>query len=178
MTRIRLQALSVAAFPVILAIGILTIPLVSDYSDHALAEEAASQTARWYWGHVIGAAAFGFGALASCSIAGYLDRRGEGLDVIGLPLAVVGAALYAAGLGADGVGPVAIAAGGGQAQTFFDGSGMLVSGVFIAASMAFGAGLIIQVVRVLRAGVVTGIVRVVVFVAAIIFVSATAIPSG
>lgn len=178
MTRRRLQALSIAVFPAMLAIGIITIPIVSDYSDHTLAAEAAGQAARWYWGHVISAAAFGFGALASCAIAGYLSQRGGRLDVIGLPLAVVGAALYAAGLGADGVGPVAVAAGGGQAQSFFDGSGMRVSGLFIAGSLAFGAGVITQVIRVLREGIVAGAAGVAVFIAALVMVGSTAIPSG
>ena len=178
MTRNRLQALSIAAFPVLLVIGILTIPVVSDYADHALTEKAAGRTARWYGGHVISAIAFGFGALASCAIANYIEQRGEGPDNIGKSLAVVGAALFAAGLGADGVGPVAVAAGGGQARAFFDGSGMLVSSLFIAASITFGAGMIIQVVRVIRTGALVGISRVVVFTSALVFVGSTAIPSG
>jgi len=178
MTRNQFQALSIAVFPVILAIGILTIPVVSDYADHALAEQAAGQTARWFWGHLISAVAFGLGALAACSIAGHLYQIGEGLDVVGLPLAAVGAALQAAGLGADGIGPLAVAAAGGPAHAYFDGSATWVTGVFIAGSMMFGAGLITQVIRLIRAGVVTGPARRVVFIAAITFAGAGAIPSG
>lgn len=178
MTHNRFQALVIAAFPAVLTIGILIIPVVADYSDHTLAAQAASHTARWFWGHAISAAAFGLGMLAAGSIAAHLHSRGEGPDLVGLPLVAVGAALHAAGLGADGIGPLAVVAGGGQARAFFDGSGPWVSGVFIAASITFGAGLMSQVIRVIRAGLVTGAVRVVVFVAALVFIGAEAIPSG
>jgi hypothetical protein len=178
MTRNQFQALPIAIFPVILVIGILTIPVVSDYADHALAEQAAGQTARWFWGHLVCAVAFGIGALAACSIGGHLYQIGEGLEAVGLPLTVVGAALQAAGLGADGIGPLAVSAAGVPARAYFDGSGTWVTAVFIAGSMTFGAGLITQVVRLIRAGVVTGPLRRIVFLAAITFAGAGAIPSG
>ncbi len=178
MTRNQYQALSIAIFPMVLAIGILTIPVVTDYADHALAEQAAGQTARWFWGHLICAVAFGLGALAACSIAGHLHQIGEGPDVVGLPLTAVGAALQAAGLGADGIGPLAVAATGSSAQAYFDGSATWVTGVFIAGSMTFGAGLIVQVICLIRAGVITGPARRIVFIAAITFAGAGAIPSG
>lgn len=55
----------VIIFPITLSIGILLIPLVSDYSDHALAEEAAQQSLRWFLGHVVSGIAFGLAVLAS-----------------------------------------------------------------------------------------------------------------
>jgi hypothetical protein len=50
--------------------------------------------------------------------------------------------------------------------------------VFIAASIIFGLGLIIQVFGLIRAGMLKGLFRIVTFVAAIIFIASTAIPSG
>ncbi len=143
-----------------------------------MAEHAAGQTARWFWGHLFCAVAFGLGALAACSIAGHLNQIGEGLEVVGLPLAAVGAALQAAGLGADGIGPLAVAAAGGPAQAYLNGSAPWVTGVFIAGSMTFGAGLIVQIIRLIQAGVLAGPIRRVVFMAAITFAGAGAIPSG
>ncbi len=39
MTREQFQVLSVGVFPIVLTVGILTIPVVSDYSNHVLAEQ-------------------------------------------------------------------------------------------------------------------------------------------
>ena len=113
MTRSQLRALGITLFPMLLAVGIPTIPVVSDYSDHALAAQAARNTVRWFWGHGISAVAFGFATVASCLIADHLYHKGEGVDIVGPAFVAMGAALYAAGLGADGIGPVSILAAGG-----------------------------------------------------------------
>ncbi|MGD8758789.1 MAG: hypothetical protein PVJ07_00895 [Anaerolineales bacterium] len=178
MERNRQHSLLVAAFPILLTLGILLIPVVSDYGNHDLAQQAVRQTGRWLWGHLIAAAAFGVGTLAAAYIAVELDRRSERLGRIGLPLIAIGAALYAAGLGADGIGAVATHTYNGNSRAFFDGSGMMVAGVFIAASVLFGAGLILQTVGAQRSGLVTGAFRYLVGFAAIAFMGAGAIPSG
>jgi|GEM_PF-1227447 len=179
MNRVELGSLAVAVFPVVLAAGIFTIPVVSDYSNHALAEQAARQTGRWFWGHLVSGVAFGLGIVAACSIADHLFVVGHTcLGKLSLPPATLGGALYAIGLGADGIGPLATVASGASAQTFFEGSGMWVSGVFIAASVLFGLGLIMQVSGILRARLLGRTTGVVVLAAALVFVAATAIPSG
>jgi len=178
MTRSQLRALGITLFPVLLAVGIPTIPVVSDYSDHALAAQAASNTVRWFWGHGISAVAFGFAILASCLIADHLYHKGEGVDIVGPAFVAMGAALYAAGLGADGIAPVSILAAGGQPEVFFDGSGPWVGGTFVAAAAAFGIGLISQVVGLLRARVLVGAARGLALAGAIVFVVGGAIPSG
>ncbi len=179
MRRGKLHALPIAIFPVTLAAGILPIPIVSDYSNHLLAEQDASQTVRWFWGHPISGVAFGLSILAACYITRYLSTKGQSRSgTISLSLIAIGGVLYAFGLGADGIGSLATAAGGGRAFTFFEGSGILVSGVFIAASIFFGVGLISQVIGVSHAGLLKGVIRIVVLTAAIIFLVSTAIPSG
>lgn len=61
---------------------------------------------------------------------------------------------------------------------FFEGSGMWVSGVFIAASAIFGFGLIVQVIGLIHAGILKGVFRLIALIVAIVFIGATAIPSG
>lgn len=106
MRRDQLHALLVAIFPVALATGILTIPVVSDYSNHILVEQAVSQTARWFWGHTISGVAFGLSILAACYITEYLSSKGQSRSgALSLSLIAIGDVLYAFGLGADGIGP-------------------------------------------------------------------------
>jgi hypothetical protein len=179
MTSAQLRAIPVALFPVVLVAGIVTIPVVTDYSNHELAAQAASHTARWFWGHIISAAAFGLAVLAACSIAGYLRaKRQARLGALGLTLMAVGGALYAAGLGADGIGPIASAAGGGTAEAFFEGSGAWITGVFVTAAMTFGLGLMAHAAGLLRAGLLKQVTGIIVFAGAIAFAGAAAIPSG
>jgi hypothetical protein len=166
------------AFPIILALGILLIPVVSDYSNHELAAEAVQQKTRWFAGHALAAIAFGIGALASMEIAQELRIRNQPVPAILPALMACGAALYSAGLGADGIAPVALLTSGTSPTKFFDGSGWWISGVFMGGTILFGLGLIMLVIRVIRIGIVTGIWRFVVFLSSIIFISAPAIPSG
>lgn len=179
MTIGKFQIFPVVTFPLILTAGILTIPVVSDYSNHLLAEQAASQTGRWFWGHAISGVAFGLSIVAAYSITRYLSMHEQNrFGMVSLSLIAVGGALYAFGLGADGIGPLATAAGGGRALMFFEGSGIWVGGVFTAASVIFGAGLITQIIGVSHAGLLKGMSRIITFIAAVIFLAAGAIPSG
>ena len=179
MTRCQFDALFIAIFPLALTIGIITIPVVSDYSNHKLAVEAASHTLRWFWGHTISGAAFGFSILAASFIKRYLTMKGQARSgMVSLLLIALGGALYAFGLGADGIGPLATSAGGGMALSFFEGSGIWVSGIFIVASASFGIGLITQVVGLHHVGLLKGVLYVIVLTAAIIFLGVGAIPSG
>jgi len=168
----------ILAFPMLLTLGILLIPVVPDYSDHELAARAAQQTARWFAGHLVAATAFGIGALASTAIAQELRRRNNPVPAILLILVACGAALYAAGLGADGIAPVALLSSGTEPTMFFDGSGWWISGVFMGGTILFGLGLILLVIRVIRIGLVTGLWRYVVLLSTIMFISAPVIPSG
>ena len=107
------------AFPIILAVGIVIIPVNPDYNDHALAVQAVELTERWYLGHLISAIAFSFSIWASREILGVLQMVPWFTPIF----IALGAGLYAAGLGADGIGPIAVQASGESAVIFFDGSG-------------------------------------------------------
>jgi len=175
----RIYVVPIFVFPLLLIVGILTIPIVSDYSDHILAEKAVSQTGRWFWGHLISAVAFGSSSLAAYSIFRRLSEKGQvNSGMVSLVLITIGSSLFSCGLGADGIGPLATMAGDGRAYTFFEGSGMWVSGIFIAASIIFSLGLFAQLVALINAGILKGIIRIIVFGAAIVFCGATVIPSG
>lgn len=174
----RGQLVSVLVFPVVLSAGIVLIPLVVDYSDHLLAEQAVAQTGRWFAGHLVAAVAFGLSVWASSVIVGELGGRGYRVPTVVLLLIGVGAGLYAAGLGADGIGPVVVQSSGVSAARFFDASGWWVTGVFVAATLLFGMGLISLGVHIIRGGLVGGRWRYVVSVSSLLFLVAPAVPSG
>lgn len=171
------KLIPVLAFPMMLTAGILLIPVVPDYSDHALAAAAVQQTGRWAVGHLTAAAAFGLGVWAAGTIVGELERRAQRPPFL-LPLMAIGGGLYAAGMGADGIGPVAVRASAASPALFFDGSGWWVTGVFLAGTLFFGVGLIFMTGQCIQAGLVSGRWRTVTFVSALVFVAAPAIPSG
>jgi hypothetical protein len=174
-----LKILPIISFPIILTIGILLIPVVSDYTNHVLAEQAIGQVLRWLFGHLISALSFAIGVLAAYSIASYLENYQTKIKgTITLWLITIGGTLYATGLGTDGIGPLAVVAGGGQAIAFFDGSTIYIPSIFIAASLIFGIGMITQVISLIKTGLIDGTLKVTVLIAAIIFIGAPAIPSG
>jgi hypothetical protein len=178
MTARHVDLISILAFPLTLSVGIVLIPVVSDYADHALAAQAVAQTGRWFVGHLLAAVAFGLSIWAVSVIIRELSSRGYQTPALVLPLISVGAGLYAAGLGADGIGPVAVQASNLPVADFFDGSGWWVTGVFVAATILYGAGLIPLGIHAIRGELLTGVWRYVVFVSSLLFVAAPATPSG
>ena len=174
----RIQALFVLSFPVVLSIGIFLIPVVPDYSDHVSVAQAVELSVRWFSGHLISAVAFALSVLSVSGINTYLRDNSYELPSFILPIMAVGAGLYAAGLGADGIAPLAVKSSGATPMLFFNGSGWLVTGTFIAATVLFGVGLISIVFHANQCRMVEGIWRYVIFISAIIFVAAPAIPSG
>ena len=174
----RSQIITILAFPVVLTIGIVLIPVVTDYTDHRLAEEAVAQTGRWFLGHIISAIGFCLSILAVNSIDRHLQTKFGSLPRLALPFIAVGAGLYAAGLGADGIGPIAVQAAGYSPVIFFDGSGMWVTGIFIAGTVVFGFGLLMTVNGSIQQGLLTRWSRYICFVSALLFMAAPAILSG
>ena len=161
-----------------LTIGILLIPVVPDYANHDLAARAVDLTARWFVGHILLAVAFGLGLLAVCAIDRSLGSFSTSLPSPILLFIAVGASLYAAGLGADGIGPIAVKSAGLSPTIFFDGSGWWVTGLFVAGTLFFGIGLITMVLFLIRSGLLSGPFRYIAFISALVFAVAPAIPSG
>jgi len=174
----RTQIIYVLAFPIVLTIGIVLIPVVTDYTDHRLPEQAVEQTVRWFAGHIIAATGFGLAMLAVGSIGRHLQLTSQSLPAVTLPGVAVGAGLFAAGLGADGIGPLAVRSAGYSPVIFFDGSSLWVNGIFIAATLVFAIGLLSLVIGSIQRELLRGWSRYVSLVSAIIFVGAPAILSG
>ena len=178
MKRKQSQIITILSFPIVLTIGIVLIPVVTDYTDHRLAEEAVAQVVRWFSGHVISAIGFSLSILAVGVIESHLRSVSGALPRLTLPFVAAGAGLYAAGLGADGIGPVAVQAAGYSPVIFFDGSGMWVTGLFIAGTIVFGSGLLMTVIGSIRQGLLSGWSRYICFFSALLFMIAPAILSG
>ena len=166
-------------FPIILSIGIFTIPYISDYANNLITEEAASQTGRWFWGHIISGIAFGIAIIVAHYITRYLNlRKQKQTGIISLSLITIGGTLLAIGLGADGVGPVAILYGGSQASVFFEGSGMMVTGIFMAGIILFGFGLINQIIGLGHTDLIPKWLSPILLISSTVFMGVSAIPSS
>ena len=174
----RSQIIFILAFPIVLTIGIILIPVVADYTNHQLAEQAVEQTVRWFTGHIISAVGFALSILAVSSINRHLQLTSQSLPTLTLPFIAVGAGLYSAGLGADGIGPVAVQSAGDSPIIFFDGSGYWITGVFIAGTVLFGLGLLNAVIGSIRLGLLKRWSRYISFISVLIFIFAPMIPSG
>ena len=174
----RTQIIFILTFPIVLTISIVLIPVVADYSNHQLAEQAVEQTARWFAGHIISAIGFELSIPAVSTIKKHLQFTSRSLPTLTLPFIAVGAGLYSAGLGADGIGPVAVQSAGHSPVIFFDGSGYWITGVFIAGTILFGLGLLNTVIGSIRLGLLKGWGRYVSFISILIFIFAPMIPSG
>ena len=172
------QIVSILAFPITLTIGIVLIPIVNDYSNHYLAEQAVRQTARWFSGHIIAAVAFSLSIIAVCSLSRQLQHYSHSLPVLTLPLVAIGAGLYAAGLGADGIGAVAVQSSGHSSVIFLNGSTKWITSVFLAGAVVFGFGLISLVIGFVRPGFISGWNRYISIISVVVFMVAPAIPSG
>lgn len=176
--KLKSRQLFILTFPVVLAIGILLIPVVSNYDQHDLAAQAVNLTGRWFVGHLLSAVAFTLSLFSVSIINQTLQTKSRSISAPTFLLLAVGAGFYAAGLGADGIGPIAVQAAGLSPTVFFDGSGWWVIGTFITATIFFGVGLIFLVVTLIQYEVLQGIFRYIAFVSALIFMAAPAIPSG
>lgn len=177
--RFSFFAILTALFPLVLALGIVLIPVVRNYADHELAEAATAKSKRWFWGHLLSAIGFGLGVVVSAVINLYLlwslDRFWAS---VGLVLMIVGGAAQMFGLGADGIGPLAVRRAGGSAKLFFDGSQVWVTGTFIAGSILFSLGQIIMVILIGNCEFFLPAMATAMMIAAILFSVSTAVPSG
>ncbi len=166
-------------FPLVLGVGIVLIPVVRNYADHELAEAAVAKSKRWFWGHLLSAFGFGLGVVVSAAINLYLLWSiNRFWASFGLVLVIIGGAAQMFGLGADGIGPLAVCRAGGSAKLFFDGSRVWVTGTFIAGSILFSLGQIIMVILIGDWEVFLPALAITMMVAAILFSVSTAVPSG
>jgi hypothetical protein len=175
----RTASIWLAVFPIALTLGVFAIPVVADYGNHELAAAAARLTARWYWGHLLSALAFGIAGVAAVALHSALARcAGKPPDLWAAALAVIGAAMHMYGLGADGVGPTAILAAGGEPEIYFGGLGLRLNGIFMAGAVAFSIGWLGLTAAVLRVGPVRDWRRWWIPGGVLLMAASEAIPSG
>ena len=178
MDNIKIAAI-ILIFPILLSAGSFTIPYVSDYSSNIITELAVLQSGRWLWGHIISALAFGWAIIVAHYITQYLYYSEQNsLGTLSLFLTVTGGILMAAGLGADGIGPVATVTSGAQASVFFECSKMFITLILMVGNILFGLGLIFQIIGLGRTGVIPDIFVFVLIACAILFMGFAALPSS
>jgi len=97
---------------------------------------------------------------------------------LSLPCAAIGAALLAFGMGADGIGPLAVSKEEYPAQIFFDGSRQWIMGSFIAGSILFSLGQLLMIIGINQQDLLSTPMSVIILLAAIVFTVSAAIPSG
>ena len=100
-TQVRLQAVVVAAAPVLGLIGATVHPYIGDLANNGLsARVIADDPARWAWAHTIEMAANVLAILAIVAIGRYLWASGERLySFIAVPLIATALVLFASVLG-------------------------------------------------------------------------------
>lgn len=166
-------------FPTLLLAGVVVIPFVWHFGDHAAAERGARRRGRWAAGHLLTAAAFGVGIAAAGRLADYLlDYHLLRLAVGGLIFAAIGGGLLAAGMGLDGIGPLLFANIGRKPRDFFDSSRTIVPAIFVIGTLLFGAGQIMLVAGINQTGLLPAPLAVTAMLAAILFAVLPAIPSS
>jgi hypothetical protein len=170
-------AIKLLAFPFILTFGIVLIPVVRDYTDHTIAEQAVQQSARWFLGHLVAAIGFVYSIISVQTVEAFFRSKSKALPAFILPVIALGAGLYAAGLGADGIGPLAVKSANFSPTIFFDG-GFWVTGTFMSGTILFGLGLLSLVGSCIHNGIIMGKERYIISISALIFIGAPAIPSG
>lgn len=175
----RIFALAIASFPGLLLLGVVLIPVVKDFRDHDSAEKAVEQSRRWFWGHALSGIAFGYGIVATCCLAAVLVDAEQFLWAgIAVPFAVIGGSLLIVGMGADGIGPLAVRATGAPARTFFDGSARWVVGTSAAGIILFSIGQFAWIIGINQTQFLSTATGVIMLVAALAFALSPILRSG
>ena len=165
-------------FPVLLALGIGLIPFVSNYADPAATDQAARETVRWFWGHILSGAAFGVSIIVARQISSLLAVKGAAkTGKLSFALVTLGATAMAMGLGADGIGAAAMVAGNVSPNVFFEGSGFMVIGLIMTGIVLFSLGVINQIIGLYRSEILTKRQGVVLTGCAVLIIGVSAVPS-
>ena len=165
-------------FPVLLALGIVLIPFVSNYADPAATEQAARETVRWFWGHILSGAAFGVSIIVARQISSLPAAKGAArTGKWSFALITLGATGMAMGLGADGIGAAAMVAGNVSPNVFFEGSGFMVIGLIMSGIVLFSLGVINQIIGLYRSEILTKQQSVALTGCAVLIIGVSAVPS-
>lgn len=178
--RPRLRALTVALFPVLLAIAVLTRPYVGDFSERADVLGAVSDDGtRWVWAHLLAIGALGVGVLGAFSLRMRLHDAGEHVwSVLGVVGVTLGAAIHAFLAGAIGLGLFAGVQSGVTGERYLGTQHDWALGLFAVAALLFGIGWLLLAIGVLRSRIWPRAVSGELLVTVVAFGVAQVIPFG
>jgi hypothetical protein len=177
---LRLRVLAVAIAPVLLLIGFLIRPHLSNPRLASVNAEAVTTGAnRWLWGHLVVALGLVALVLGILAIRFWLSAAGENIwSFAAVAFVATGAAGLIFVVGYDGLGGWAVAEAGLDAEQFFE-SGRVIEGiVFTISAVLHDIGLIALAIAVARAGVLSPLATRVVVGAVIVAVLVPILPSG
>ncbi len=179
----QLRAAVVFIAPVVVLVGFLYQPYISDFTDSVeFGEEVAAGPTRWLWSQTVLALSVVLTILAVFSIRIYLRDAGEDLwSFLAVPLVTVGAATFVFVLGFAGLAGWTVTELGGSAAgvaVFFDEVGGFGDAVFIIGGVLFGLGLLSLAAAVKLSGTLADSVAWLVVIALVVNVIAGFIPTG
>jgi hypothetical protein len=147
----RVRAAIVAIAPLLLLIGFIYLPYVSDFTDEAkVAEAVGDNTARWAWAAIILTVALGLMQAAAVIVRMHLAEAGEHRwSQISVLLLLVGGALFLAS-SAD-LGYVYVEGSGQDIAAYTEASTDWV-GLRLVASVIFGLGFLSLAMAVYKSG--------------------------
>ncbi len=139
----RARALVLFVAPVVLLVGFLVHPYVSDQSDVGkIAEELAGDPDRWAWGHLILLIAMALTLLAVFSIRQLLRAAGEERWSFGaMPLLVIGGTLIAGLIGGEvALAGVANSSAVSDLEAVLDDAEPWITPMFFSGAVLFSLG--------------------------------------
>ncbi len=118
LTLSRLRATAVFAAPLVVFLGFVTLPYVTDSTPEGFASAALAEPLRWGWGNLIVTVGLLLLTLAAFSIRTYLRDAGEDRwSPFAIPMILFGHGLIAFVLGADMLARIGLADGGLALET-------------------------------------------------------------
>lgn len=155
-TQARLRAGVVLLTPVVVLIGFLWGPYITDFTDNAaVVDEIAADTTRWSWATIISGAGLALTPLLVFSVRSYLRDAGEQRwSFIAVALVTVGAGLLAFITGSEFAVGMAIEAGA-SGEAVLEAREDWFIPVFAITMISFGAGWLSLAAAVRASGVLS-----------------------
>jgi len=154
------RAFVVALAPVVLAVGVVVHPYISDFNDTGEVAAAASDSpSTWAFSHALLIVGFALLILAAFAIRFHLHDAGEDRwSFWATPLLTVGGGILAAYMGLEGLGGYAVAEAGGSVEGFYEAGSNLLW-FFLIGAAAFSVGILVLAGAIHVSGVLSRAMR-------------------
>ena len=174
----KMHAALVAVAPVVLLIGVIVTPYVSDLTDTQEMADKFVNTNRVAWGAIALALSMGLGFLAFFAIRLHLKEAGEALwSFVAVPLVVIGSMPFALQAGTY-LAAVPVASSGGDVAAYLDDANSWVLPLAIVGVIMYALGLLAFAVSVRRSHLLSQQLTLLVVVALVVAALANFIPRG